>query len=731
MHSKIKLSEVIKINKDEDLNKLLEKYKLQIFNTQDETRGDLSKLSVYWKPLGNNYQNASTIDMLTNGEKGIIERLTNAIDAVFEKEVKQNADKTFKSVEDILNCSYPKFYNMLSKVERGEHSRLNVVDAAERVILAINDGKKSNLPSFDIIDTGIGVHGTEFENTILSLQGGNKIDSSKSYLIGSFGQGGATSMCFSKSTILISKHSGKYFMSVVKKVELEDYKNHVYLFLNYNAGSGIELLNDINSTQSNYLDVFTSSPSGTLIKMIETDINKKYRDNDISMPNKLIDYINTELFYVKFPVKIVENRGNYTMNQSHQNRYAYGSKLKLLGSKHKIDKFCGEFDYDYNGLRFKIYYYAILPEDKQEWGKDKECRKKYAEYNCHEKPIIYTVNGQYINGINFTKLKNNGLNFLQYRILVNIDLDNLGKDKYNFFTTDRSKMKETEKAKGFEDDIIRRLVNEEPLIELNRIISEMSISSEIDEEIKKEVEDAVREEYMDFINKSTFETVNRKSGKNIGGRESEVEYFDTINDLTITNSQKEYYMNSRITINVETGARKDINNKEKIDLFLNEKGIYPNPTYMNGRITYILDALKPGEYEIFASCLNSNIESNKYKFTVIDEKSKEIVKVPKNSVDIRINIVEDKDYICQVSKKDNDGHKTIYVDICFDHEILSYLFDNKTDTQVTELKNKLLKPISIFNLILDTVNDEELDIETRNKFTEANIRSVVLNGNMI
>ena len=35
-----------------------------------------------WVPVGGNYSNLSTLQMLDKGENGVIERITNAIDAV-------------------------------------------------------------------------------------------------------------------------------------------------------------------------------------------------------------------------------------------------------------------------------------------------------------------------------------------------------------------------------------------------------------------------------------------------------------------------------------------------------------------------------------------------------------------------------------------------------------------------------------------------------------------------
>ncbi len=728
----IKISEVIKINSDSEIDELLKNKGLDFF--EDEKTKTRSSLNNFWRPIGDNFQNASTIDLLSNGEKGIIERLTNAIDAVLEKEVKKlDSDKIWE-IDDVLKNSFPNFYETIKGVEVGEKNRLNAVEAQDRVLLAINDGKTTFRPSFDIIDTGTGLAGEMFSKTILSLQGGNKIDTTKKYLIGSFGQGGSTSMAFSKSTIFISKINSEYFFSVVRKIELEDTKNHAYVYLNDgipDSFSAIKLINDITDCDEEYLNIFLNSESGTLVKMIETDISKKYRDNDITKPNKLLDYINTELFNVKFPIKVIENRDQFKENVSKQNRNSFGSKLKLQTSKNRIDKYCGEITHIFKDKTFTVSYYVILPENEEDWAKDVKCKEKYVEYNCHEKPIIYTVNGQYINGASFTKLKNKGLNFLQYRLLVNVDLDKIGKEKYNLFTSDRSRIKETEKAKGLEDNIVELLSKQEPLISLNKMISEKSISSGIDDEMRKEIEDSVKEEYLDFLNKDTMPG-GKPEGSNLGGEKEEIEYYDEIRHLEITNSKAEYYENEKISININTLARKDINKKTNFDFFINEKNATFSPTFLNGRMIYTIDNLEIGKYEIYIVTTDYKHESNKYSFEIIQGESlkKKQGKVNSSSLDINIQTVENKDYICEVSKHNEENKHKINVFVCFDHEELSYIFNGRKSYEIDEIKWKLLKPIAIFNLIYDSIqkDDSEIDVEIKNKVTEANIRSIFKNG---
>ena len=132
--------------------------------------------------VGENESNASTIDLLQTGEKGLVERITNAIDAVFEKD-KIESDVIYpKTSEDIIKAAYPEYYKKTYKhILKNKRKGRQVYDAAEKVIVVALDGEKPHLPTFDVVDFGTGIKGSEFIDTILSLQGGNKIKENKNY----------------------------------------------------------------------------------------------------------------------------------------------------------------------------------------------------------------------------------------------------------------------------------------------------------------------------------------------------------------------------------------------------------------------------------------------------------------------------------------------------------------------------------------------------------------------
>ena len=93
-------------------------------------------------------------------------------------------------------------------------------------------------------------------------------------------------------------------------------------------------LKDCESFNDSYIKDFFDCATGTFIRMVDSEITKKFRDNDVNKPRSLGDYLNTELFGVGFPVYLIENRRCYLANDHVQNRHVYGGKLKLLTWKY-------------------------------------------------------------------------------------------------------------------------------------------------------------------------------------------------------------------------------------------------------------------------------------------------------------------------------------------------------------------------------------------------------------
>lgn len=249
---KYKLSEILNIYKPEELDEFLKEKSNITLNEKNLVYDDVKK---YWSFVGETEYNASTIDMLSNPGKGLIERITNGIDAVLEKAKDDYKIENPKSSEEIVKIAFPRYYENKCNILNGNSNRQNAVETENKVIVAINDSKKSNKPTIDVLDRGCGIKGENFINTILSIHKGNKSKTDKNYLIGAFGQGGSTSLPYSYATIILSKKDNKFYFTIVKQCVFENLKMKSYLYFSPNANVA-EIENDNVEHKDGYINDF-------------------------------------------------------------------------------------------------------------------------------------------------------------------------------------------------------------------------------------------------------------------------------------------------------------------------------------------------------------------------------------------------------------------------------------------------------------------------------------------
>ncbi len=712
---KVKLSEILSIYKPEQLNDFLRKYT----NTDLENKNiRLEDIDDNWSCVGDTKYNLSAINMLKDSGKGLIERITNGIDAVLEKQKEIHNIENPNTADDIVKIAFPHYYENKQKIKNGEINRQNACEASDKVIVAINDSTRSNRPTIDVVDKGNGISGEKFADTILSIHKGNKSTTDKNYLIGAFGQGGSTSLPFSFATIIISKKDDKVFFTIVKKCLFSDMKMDTYMYLTPDGQISIVDVDNF-KYKSDYINDFINSGSGTFVRMIDMDIPREYRINDASKPGMLGDYINTELYNVSLPIKVIENRADFFENAHKQNRYSYGSNNKMMTWDYAKKEYFGTISIENNSNEYKINYYFILPSDEEEWAKDSKCKEIFRQINVHMDPIIYTVNGQYISSEKFTRLKNAGLSFLQYRLLVDINLDVLGKDKYRFFTTDRSRIQESDLTKGFLDKVIEALQNEKTIVDMNNYIASQSVNSNIDNDLISNIGNNVKSIYNKYL-KSGNKILNIRHGRHNTPDEEEI-YYDTIQTFEITTSKQIFYKNESINIVLTTGAKKSVNDKAKIYMFIDGKQNYNyTESIMNGRIQYSLSDIPVGMHKVQFDLYNEQFEiernSNEYDFAVLDDLKKKAESLTKNKdLELNILLVEEKELIIETSK--NIVDKKIDIMLCLNHDLLVNNIYGKTSSndEIQVFKNLLLEPIILFTLFMGENYDNIEDIDKKNE----------------
>ena len=173
-----------------------------------------------WHAFGDSPSNISSIGLASKAGRSLTERLTNAVDAVLEHRVQ----------EGIAPPNSPRlaaqqwFGRPASGPDEGafrwDHST-HKIDRRTAVIL--HESQIASAPTVDVFDDGIGIRPEEFGRTILSPHAGSKIK--KRFLIGAFGQGGASTLAFCDYAIIVSRHADNprvVGFTVIRVVKLDE-----------------------------------------------------------------------------------------------------------------------------------------------------------------------------------------------------------------------------------------------------------------------------------------------------------------------------------------------------------------------------------------------------------------------------------------------------------------------------------------------------------------------------
>jgi hypothetical protein len=155
-----------------------------------------------WRPVGDNEANYGLINIGSDPGFALIERVTNAVDAVIEREA---ARRLAKRGTGTIPSSPREAAELWFQIPGGRVANLgdakNREPLADQVRVILLEGSQKRRPTVVIRDLGVGLTPAQVPRTILSLSGTNKID--KPYLAGAYGQGGSTVLAFSPKGALV------------------------------------------------------------------------------------------------------------------------------------------------------------------------------------------------------------------------------------------------------------------------------------------------------------------------------------------------------------------------------------------------------------------------------------------------------------------------------------------------------------------------------------------------
>ncbi len=522
---------------EEIFKKLYKAYK------PEEVRNVLLKIgkSKYrFEPVGNRKNNLATINIGTDPASGVTERITNAIDAVLEKEWEIQGEPTdIKSPRKASELWYGVENGKISTI-KDPHDKI-LKDLSNLVNVTLYDSGQPTKPTVEIRDKGIGLEPEQFSKTILDLNGNNKIG--KLYLMGAYGQGGSTALSYNDLTIIISK---PFISSNPKK------KKVAWTVIRINPG-------DINKDKHEWyeymVDNSTGQPfvveisddnfePGTLVRHIMMDLGR-YKGKITTPSNSLWYLSHNYLFDPIIPFTISDRR-----NDSKDNRTVTGNN-RLLTFTENLEYF-QEVPLTFKDGKVIIYYWVL-----NTMGENPKDRIKH--YTKPSQPILITFNGQKQGVMGNGLIKNDlKLPFLDRYIIVQIDADNMDNDsKRQLFSSTRESLRDTSILEELKKLTIDTLSEDDELKRLDRERKQRYFTQE-DTQVLDSLRKRLARRINSFLRSSgsgssvtatkTSETVNTDKLPEIPVEDPPT-FFDVV-----TKSPKEVYQNKTFSIKFKTDA---------------------------------------------------------------------------------------------------------------------------------------------------------------------------------
>lgn len=349
--------------------------------------------SNYWKPYGNNKNNAGTFEnQQASPENALVEKLTNSIDAILMKECYYRGinpkGKNDPNVPQNLDAAIEKFF----KVKNGKWENLTEQErntAAQNIQIIVTDDKKR--PNIAIYDSGEGQNPDDFPNTFLSIAHGNKNDIPFVQGKYNFGSTGAVAFCGEKY---------RYQMIISRRNEsLKDGNNRIGFTLVRRHILNKQEEQEVKLTWYEYLVIDGKIPSipaepldlglfskdnrpytsGTIVKMYSYQLT---RASDATLD--LWRELNPLLFTAAIPVLIFEKR--YTKGHS-QTKLMLGNHTRLALDEQKEETNNIEFKKDFQLSLFE----STIPVSVYIFKRN----KKSSEFTgAKSVSVIYMLNGQ-------------------------------------------------------------------------------------------------------------------------------------------------------------------------------------------------------------------------------------------------------------------------------------------------------------------------------------------------
>lgn len=486
---------------------------LDVLLTASHTREVTDALAEYeaanpnsydYQPVGRRENNIGAIEVASDPARSMIERVTNMLDALLEREHElHNGTPDCRTPREAarawLGVPERRGLSGLTKSQRQ--------DLAKRAVLRLEPGEGSNSRIVTVIDQGVGIAPNDLEGTILSLNESNKIK--KHYLAGTYGQGGSSTFLFCKFAAIISRREGSANVgfTVVKYLNLPPdlYKTGRYVFL-------------VKNNAVPEAPAAEGDPKyGTIVRHFGYNLSG-YKS--VLGPKSVYGILGRVLFDPVLAIRF-ENRVN------NFNRTIKGARNALNGAvddgddaqARKLDHYVRMFNLelgDHGSIGIE-YWVLALPEKKP--GKRRGKPSKVFVDPAH--PVILTHNGQNQGELTGHIIKDDkrgaDLPFLQTqaRLICHVNCDRLSPEaKRLLFSSTREQSREGYIMDRIRSELIANLRADDELKRLNEEAREQSLR-EKDAEAQKNMRQRVAK-LLRIAGAALHEAGGRKKGAEDG-----------------------------------------------------------------------------------------------------------------------------------------------------------------------------------------------------------------------
>jgi hypothetical protein len=462
-----------------------------------------------WHAFGDNPSNLSSIGLATKPGRSLTERLTNAMDAILEDRAPTGVAYLPQSARE---AAQQWFGRPVSGPEDGLFNwNYSEHEYDRRIAVVLTPGTNKSAPTVDVFDNGIGIKPEDFPGTILSLQARNKI--SKWYVIGAFGQGGASTLAFCDYAVVVSRHRDQprvVGFTVIRVLKLSaKYKEDCYGYLCLRDTSGaisVPSCQIADGPLAVYQREGARIPTlqkGTLVRHVGFNL-PKLEGSLAPSPGNLYHYLHCSAFDPLLPFRLIDLRGETVNNQIVTGSRNRLMKLAQATSATAADETGSQMRYHREMEYFAphgtqdpsigIEYWVVFNYRK---GRGAQREQLVLRPNSNElfvqtgHPVVGTLNGQNQGELTAQLLRDVGLTMVARHIVIHIDASKAdSRVRRELLSTNREGFKDGPVLTSLSTLLQRMLEEDQTLYEIERELTEKFAKREAQttrEEVKRQV----------------------------------------------------------------------------------------------------------------------------------------------------------------------------------------------------------------------------------------------------